>query len=101
MTGDTPPEAPERAVNDKYVPAIDIGRGRYRPDFLAAIDWGLRPLPKDRPQTVKDWRTAFTGGRNPQSDGGPPPSSGPAPAATPNTQPTAARSWVGSILKRG
>jgi serine/threonine protein kinase len=63
MTGKPPPEAPDRADADKCVPAADVGRGRYRPDFLAAIDWGLRPLPKERPQSVAEWRTAFVGAR--------------------------------------
>ena len=65
MTGKPPPEAPERADMDKCVPASEVARGRYRPDFLAAIDWGLRPLPKERPQSVTDWRTAFVGARPP------------------------------------
>src|SRR5262245_28030642 len=65
MHGQTPPEAPERAVQDKCVPAVDVGKGRYRPEFLQAIDWGLRPLPKDRPQSVAEWRTAFIGSRRP------------------------------------
>src|SRR5262245_62166496 len=68
MTGKPPPEAPERADADKCVPATEVGRGRYRPDFLGAIDWGLRPLPKERPQSVAQWRTAFVGGRR-QSTG--------------------------------
>jgi len=63
MTGKPPPEAPERADADKCVPATEVGRGRYRPDFLGAIDWGLRPLPRERPQSVAEWRTAFVGGR--------------------------------------
>lgn len=61
MTGQPPPEAPERAVSDKCVPAAQVGRGRYRPEFLAALDWGLRHLPADRPQSVGEWRSAFLG----------------------------------------
>src|SRR5262245_39273250 len=63
MTGQTPPEAPERAVQDKCLAAVDVGKGRYRPEFLMSIDWGLRPLPKDRPQSVAEWRTGFVGSR--------------------------------------
>jgi len=63
MTGEPPPEAPERADADKCVPATEVGKGRYRADFLGAIDWGLRPLPRERPQSVAEWRTAFVGGR--------------------------------------
>jgi serine/threonine protein kinase len=65
ITGKPPPEAPERADADKCVPVSEVGRGRYRPEFLAAIDWGLRPLPRQRPQTVTEWRTAFVGGQTP------------------------------------
>ena len=65
MTGKPPPEAPERADADKCVPASEVARGRYRPDFLAAIDWGLRPLPRERPQSVAEWRTAFVGTHRP------------------------------------
>src|SRR5262245_46510448 len=71
MTGRLPPEAPERADADKCVPAIEVGRGRYRPEFLTAIDWGLRPLPRDRPQSVTEWRTAFVGTRRPSAGGQP------------------------------
>ena len=63
MTGNTPPESPDRVNDDKCVPAVEVGRGRYRPEFLKAIDWGLRPMPKDRPQSVTDWRSAFVGVR--------------------------------------
>lgn len=59
ITGSLPPEAPERAVDDKCIPISELERGRYRPEFLSAIDWGLRPLPKDRPQSVAEWRQAF------------------------------------------
>lgn len=62
ISGQLPPEAPERAMTDKCVPAMEIGKGSYRPEFLAAIDWSLRPLPKDRPQSVAEWRTAFARG---------------------------------------
>lgn len=61
ITGSLPPEAPERAVDDKCVPISELERGRFRPEFLAAIDWGLKPLPKNRPQSVAEWRRAFVG----------------------------------------
>lgn len=61
MTSQLPPEAPERTMEDKCVPATQAAHGRYRPEFLSAIDWGLRPLPRDRPSSVADWRAAFAG----------------------------------------
>lgn len=78
VTGTLPPEAPERAVDDKCIPISEIERGRYRPEFLAAIDWGLRPLPKDRPQSVSDWRKAFVGSVSAQR--APPPAAAPVPS---------------------
>jgi hypothetical protein len=30
---------------------------KYRPAFLEAIDWGLSVMPKNRPQTVSEWRS--------------------------------------------
>jgi serine/threonine protein kinase len=59
ITGEVPPEAPGRTLDDTMVPSVDRGRGRYRHEFLAALDWGLKPMPKERPQTVADWRQAF------------------------------------------
>jgi serine/threonine protein kinase len=59
ISGRLPPEAPDRALEDHCVPAATIGQGHYRPEFLAAIDWGLRPLPQDRPQSVAEWSQAL------------------------------------------
>ena len=55
ITGKTPPEAPDRALSDTCVPAVELGSGIYRRRFLEALDWGLRTMPKDRPQTVNEW----------------------------------------------
>jgi len=67
ISGQLPPEAPERAAEDKYTPAVELGRRHYRQEFLQAIDWGLRPMPKERPQSVADWRRAFIGERRSHS----------------------------------
>jgi serine/threonine protein kinase len=56
IAGRTPPDAPERALEDKIVPAVEVGGQHYRRDFLEAIDWALKPLPKQRPQSVEEWR---------------------------------------------
>ncbi|MEM1371084.1 MAG: serine/threonine-protein kinase [Pseudomonadota bacterium] len=55
ITGELPPEAPERTLSDRYKPAARVAAGYYRPDFLLALDWALSPLPKDRPQSVDEW----------------------------------------------
>src|SRR5262245_58496788 len=50
------PDAAERQLGNMGTPAEEIGRGRYREEFLKAIDWGLRVLPRERPQSITQWR---------------------------------------------
>ena len=58
VTGTKPPEAPGRAVKDRYVPVARVApAGLYRTGFLAAIDDGLRVSPDSRPSSVVDWRS--------------------------------------------
>lgn len=68
IAGKPPPDGFERVVEDRYTPAAEVGAGRYSPQFLAAIDWGLKPLPKDRPQSVAEWMKAL----DPERGGAPP-----------------------------
>jgi len=55
IAGQPPPEAPDRAISDTCVPAVSLGASVYRKNFLEALDWGLRPMPKDRPQSIAEW----------------------------------------------
>ncbi len=56
LTGDKPPDAAGRVLQDSLVPlTIRFLNSRYQ-DFLSAIDAGLAILPKNRPQTIKEWR---------------------------------------------
>jgi serine/threonine protein kinase len=59
ISGRPPHEGSERVLDDRSTPAVDAGRGRYRRSFLEGVDWALRPLPKDRPQSVPAWRRAL------------------------------------------
>jgi serine/threonine protein kinase/HAMP domain-containing protein len=53
ISGKKPPPSPERMVsNDPMPPAETLGKGRFSPEFLRAIDWALKPLVEDRPQNV-------------------------------------------------
>lgn len=61
IAGDPPPDSPERTLDDKCVPLAEIGRGRYRPDMLEALDWALRPMPKERPQSIEELRLRLNG----------------------------------------
>lgn len=70
ISGRPPPEAPERTLDDRCVPAREVGRKRYSQEFLAAVDWGLRPLPNDRPQSIAEWRSClFRGAHAPRGRG--------------------------------
>jgi hypothetical protein len=59
ITGKAPAESPDRIAalqeqdTDPMKPAVAAGHGRYRPEFLAVVDWMLAPLPKDRPQNIE------------------------------------------------
>jgi parallel beta-helix repeat protein len=76
MTGQTPPLAPDRSSQrDPYRPLTQRFRGQYSDAFLKALDWGLAIEPKDRPQTVADWRRRLTAK--------PPPPPPPRPGAWP------------------
>src|SRR5918992_3032574 len=67
VTGERPVEAAGRVRKDTMPPAVQAGnRARFRPEFLAALDWGLAPNEEDRPQTVAEWREAFLGAGTPE-----------------------------------
>ncbi len=56
VTGQIPTEATARMLEDGMQSALDAAHGGYRPEFLAAIDAAMRLHPRDRPQSVADWR---------------------------------------------
>lgn len=56
VTGDVPPEAPARTVEDTLIPAGQAALADYERAFLKAIDWGLAMAPRDRPQSIEQWR---------------------------------------------
>jgi len=48
----SPPAADIRAVNDKLVPAVQLGKGVYSKHLLEIIDWCMKLDPLQRPQSV-------------------------------------------------
>jgi serine/threonine protein kinase/Tfp pilus assembly protein PilF len=59
LAGTRPAEATERQIEDELIPiaeAVEYPED-YRPEFLAAIDAGLRLRPSERPQSVATWHT--------------------------------------------
>ena len=60
VSGKKPGEAPDRqAAPQADVSAEELGKGRYSPEFLRAIDWALKVRPEDRPQDVASFRLAL------------------------------------------
>jgi serine/threonine protein kinase len=65
-TGSMPLEAPARVRADDMAAAVQAAdRARFRPEFLAAIDWALAPFEDQRPQSVAEWREALLLGTKP------------------------------------
>ena len=63
VVGKTPPEAPERQIDDELQPLSSLlNEGHdYRRGFLAAIDAGLLLKQAERPQTVEQLREMLLG----------------------------------------
>ena len=59
ITGQRPPPAVTRMVDDDMKTAREAGRGRYSEAFLAAIDRALAVRPEQRIQTVAELRRAL------------------------------------------
>ncbi|MEO8651235.1 MAG: protein kinase [Hyphomicrobiaceae bacterium] len=56
ISGETPHEATERMLDDHLLPAVEAGAGRYRHEFLAAIDAAIVLRPRERPASIAIWR---------------------------------------------
>jgi len=56
VAGKKPPDSLTRVREDAMAPAVVVGRGKYDPIFLKAIDVALAVYEEDRPQSVAEWR---------------------------------------------
>jgi serine/threonine protein kinase len=66
LTGTKPVEAAARVRQDLLAPAARTADARvYSADFLAAVDWALKPNEDERPQSVAEFRRALLGGARP------------------------------------
>jgi hypothetical protein len=67
VTGQRPPDAPDRIRNDPYEPAAAsrAAKGKYGGGLLAAIDAALVVDEEQRPQSLAQWRPIFDGARWP------------------------------------
>ena len=68
ITGNAPVEAPRRqsgllrSGRDPLPPLSETAPGDYSEAFLEAVDWGLRVIETERPQSVDEWQDALSGG---------------------------------------
>ena len=68
ITGDSPLEAPRRqsgllrSRRDPLPRLAETAPGDYSDVFLEAVDWGLRVIETERPQSLGAWVAALTGG---------------------------------------
>jgi serine/threonine protein kinase len=63
LTGNKPVEAAARVRQDILAPAAQAADARvYSPEFLAAVDWALKPHEDERPQSVIEFKRALLGG---------------------------------------
>ena len=62
VTGQRPPDAPDRIRDDPYEPAAKkAARGKYGASLLAAIDAALVVDEEKRPQSLEQWLPVFDG----------------------------------------
>lgn len=59
VTGQPPVPVVQRAHGVAMPSASSAAKSKYRPEFLAAIDAGLRMRPAERPRTVPEWSRAL------------------------------------------
>jgi hypothetical protein len=80
LTGHPPPPCTARAMGDELAPLAVAG---YSPAFLAALDWGLRVPPHQRPRNAAAWREVVEGRASVPSPRAAPPRPAPPPAPAP------------------
>ena len=56
IKGKPPQDAPSRILGENLDELFcDWSLSHYSDDFLKQIDWGMKPIPRDRPQTIDEW----------------------------------------------
>jgi serine/threonine protein kinase len=70
ITGEKPPVAADRIVDDDFIWLSNRGLTEYDGQFLTAVDWALRVRPEGRPQQIADWEPhlASSTGNSPQME---------------------------------
>ena len=60
VAGKLPENAAKRMQDEAYVPVGKAVQGHYSQSFLSAIDAALRLFPKERPQSIAEWRAQLS-----------------------------------------
>jgi serine/threonine protein kinase/parvulin-like peptidyl-prolyl isomerase len=60
ITGEKPPEAPDRIVEDEFVWLSYCDLSGFSATFSQSVDWALRVRPEERPQLVPDFVQQLT-----------------------------------------
>ena len=68
VTGQPPPDAPSRAIEDELVSAVESGEGHYDERTLAAIDKALVLPAGNRPPSIPAWRSQLPYSDDPDVD---------------------------------
>ena len=61
VSGQVPPDAPARVMEDDLAPAVEAAAGAYDSGLLAAIDAGLAVPAGERPTSIAAWRATLPG----------------------------------------
>jgi serine/threonine protein kinase len=59
MTGEKPPVAADRVLDDSIVSLCDVRPDGFSIEFCQGVDWALKVKPNERPQSVDQWRRNF------------------------------------------
>lgn len=65
LAGSAPPQSMTRVEKDTFTGTAGLNLREYRPGFLAGIDAALKVQPRDRPQSIPEWRRLLFDGRSP------------------------------------
>lgn len=104
IAGVPPADAVDRSTalsiagRDTYVPAVEVGAGRYSQSLLEAVDYAMKFRRQDRPQSISEWQQVLYGRssaeeQHRESLGGPPtvPLMPPRPSPVPDPEMDRAR----------
>jgi serine/threonine protein kinase len=68
ITGQRPPSAFDRMLNDAYEPLARLNPPGFSPGVLAGLDAGLAVAARERPQTIAGWRPILAMTAAPEAD---------------------------------